>query len=233
MARHIVSFSGGKDSTAMLFKMIEKDMQIDEVVFADLGTEFPEMIEHIGKVKGMISVPFTTERSVRGDFEYWMTQRVKTKGTTCDEVGYGWPDMSYRWCTTIKTDLLDRGRRKNCFRYQGIASDEAHRVKNISEFKYPLVDWGMTEADCLEYCYSLGFNWGGLYEKMSRVSCYLCPLQSLSELKVVYTEYPALWANMKRLDGMSRRQFRADMSLNEIEKRFNAEATQTMIDFGA
>ena len=31
--KHIVSFSGGKDSTAMLLKMIEAKMQIDEIVF--------------------------------------------------------------------------------------------------------------------------------------------------------------------------------------------------------
>jgi len=224
--RHIVSFSGGKDSTAMLFKMIEKDMQIDEVVFADIGTEFPEMIKHIDKVKDMISVPFTTECNDRGNFEYWMTRHIKTKGNFKGEVGYGWPDMSSRWCTSRKTDAIDKGRRSGCYHYQGIAADELNRVRHNDTDKYPLVDWGMTEADCLEYCYSLGFNWGGLYKKMSRVSCYLCPLQSLSELKVVYTEYPELWANMKRLDGMSRRQFRADLSLNEIEKRFDYELSQ-------
>jgi tRNA(Ile)-lysidine synthase TilS/MesJ len=31
--RHIVSFSGGKDSTAMLLMMIEKGMPIDEIIF--------------------------------------------------------------------------------------------------------------------------------------------------------------------------------------------------------
>ena len=35
--KHIVNFSGGKDSTAMLLKMIEKDMPIDEIIFCDTG----------------------------------------------------------------------------------------------------------------------------------------------------------------------------------------------------
>ena len=35
--RQIVSFSGGKDSTAMLLMMIEKKMQIDEIVFLRYG----------------------------------------------------------------------------------------------------------------------------------------------------------------------------------------------------
>ena len=49
--KHIVSFSGGKDSTAMLIMMIEKGMQIDEIVFAeDLRGSFyvyPEDEEYV------------------------------------------------------------------------------------------------------------------------------------------------------------------------------------------
>lgn len=49
--KHIVSFSGGKDSTAMLLMMIEKGMQIDDIIFCDTGKEFPEMYEHIKQVE--------------------------------------------------------------------------------------------------------------------------------------------------------------------------------------
>jgi len=40
--KHIVSFSGGKDSTAMLLKMIENNMLIDDIIFLDTTVEFPE-----------------------------------------------------------------------------------------------------------------------------------------------------------------------------------------------
>ena len=40
---HAVSLSGGKDSTAMLLMMLEKEMPIDCVLWADTGMEFPEM----------------------------------------------------------------------------------------------------------------------------------------------------------------------------------------------
>lgn len=43
---HAVSLSGGKDSTAMLLLMIERDMPIDLVLSADTGMEFPKMYEH-------------------------------------------------------------------------------------------------------------------------------------------------------------------------------------------
>lgn len=51
---HIVSFSGGKDSTAMLLMMLEKNMLIDEIIFCDTGKEFPQMYEHIEKVQKYI-----------------------------------------------------------------------------------------------------------------------------------------------------------------------------------
>lgn len=31
--KHIINFSGGKDSTAMLIRMIEEGMHIDDIVF--------------------------------------------------------------------------------------------------------------------------------------------------------------------------------------------------------
>lgn len=51
---HIVQFSGGKDSTAMLLMMLEKDMPIDEIIFCDTGKEFPQMYEHIEKIQKYI-----------------------------------------------------------------------------------------------------------------------------------------------------------------------------------
>ena len=47
---HAVSLSGGKDSSAMLLLMIERDMPIDMVLSADTGMEFPEMYEHLAKL---------------------------------------------------------------------------------------------------------------------------------------------------------------------------------------
>ena len=59
MIKHIVSFSGGKDSTAMLLMMLEKGMQIDDIVFMDTGVEFREMYEHIEKVEAYINRKIT------------------------------------------------------------------------------------------------------------------------------------------------------------------------------
>lgn len=35
--KHIVKFSGGKDSTAMLLMMLERGLPVDEIIFCDTG----------------------------------------------------------------------------------------------------------------------------------------------------------------------------------------------------
>ena len=48
---NIVSFSGGKDSTALLLMMLERGMKVDYIVCVDMGKEFPEMYEHWKQVE--------------------------------------------------------------------------------------------------------------------------------------------------------------------------------------
>lgn len=51
MTKVLASFSGGKDSTAMVLRMIELGERLDKVVFCDTGMEFPAMYDHIAKVR--------------------------------------------------------------------------------------------------------------------------------------------------------------------------------------
>ena len=48
---HILSFSGGKDSTALLFMLLEKGYPLDRVICVDTTKEFPGMYDHIRKVQ--------------------------------------------------------------------------------------------------------------------------------------------------------------------------------------
>lgn len=75
--QHIISFSGGKDSTAMLFLMLEKGMRIDRIISVDTTKEFPAMYDHIRKVQSMINIPIEI---VKIPFDYWFGEHVKTRG---------------------------------------------------------------------------------------------------------------------------------------------------------
>ena len=234
MEKHIVSFSGGKDSTALLLKMIEEDMKIDEVIFCDTGVEFPDMYSHIEKVQDYIQKDITILKN-NNSYEYYMFDYVKTRGKNKGKKGYSWSDFRNRWCTTVlKTNIVKQYMKKykdlDVIEYHGIAVDELNRTKKNNDgrnIKYPLVEWNMTEQDCLKYCYNKGFDWNGLYEKFDRVSCYLCPLQRLGELKTIYIYYPELWGYMKELDKRSieqfNRKFRSDYSIEELAIKFDKE----------
>lgn len=228
--KHIVSFSGGKDSTAMLLKMIENNMTIDEVIMCDTGVEFEDMYNHIEKVQSMINIPITILKSDKS-YEYYMFEHIKTRGKNKGSKGYSWPDFRNRWCTqllkktVINKYLKNKYKNEEIIEYHGIAVDETKRLDKNKEknVKYPLADWNMTEKDCLQYCYDKGLDWNGLYKKLGRVSCWCCPLKSLKELKVIYNDYPKYWEKLKDYDSKTYRKFRADYSILELEEKFYYE----------
>lgn len=227
MTKHIVSFSGGKDSTAMLLMMIEKGIQIDEIIFLDTGVEFPEIYKHIERVEKYINRPITKLKA-ENTYEYMMFEYVKIKGKNKGQKGYSWADFRNRWCTKyLKQQVISRYLREKyknieIIEFHGIAADETKRLLRNKEknIKYPLAEWGVIEKEALEYCYSKGFSWNGLYEKFDRVSCWCCPLKNLKELKVLYKEYPELWKQLKEWDSKTYRKFRADYSILDLEKKF-------------
>ena len=70
--KNIVSFSGGKDSTAMLLRMIELDYKIDKIVFADTGFEFPELYDYIKRVEDHIGGKVIILKPEKDLFTKWM-----------------------------------------------------------------------------------------------------------------------------------------------------------------
>lgn len=237
---NIVSFSGGKDSTAMLLMMLEKGIRVDRVINVDTTKEFPQMYAHIERVQALIA-PLKIE-VVKIDFDYWFREHVKTKGSRKGEKGYGFPNFRNRWCTDLKKAAIGslitqgtynpRSRAGTITRalegiteYHGIALDEKHRTlrKGSRNIQYPLVDWGVTEEQALAYCYERGLDFGGLYHKFHRVSCWCCPLSRIGALRVLHNDFPELWAELVAMDAGQVRKFRLDYSVAELSQRFLKE----------
>lgn len=222
---NIVSFSGGKDSTAMLLMMLERGVAVDRVICVDTTKEFPEMYRHINKVQSLCPVEIEI---VKINFDYWFGEHIKTKGKNKGKKGYGFPDFRNRWCTALKREAVKRIQKtipSDSIQFHGIAFDEKHRSNNNAgrNIKYPLIEWGITEKQALEYCYSKGLDWGGLYEKMHRVSCWCCPLSRIGELRVLYNDFPELWEELVDMDKKSFRKFRLDYSVKDLSDRFANE----------
>lgn len=231
--KNIISFSGGKDSTAMLLRMIELSMPIDEIRYFDCGSwEFPQMITHIKKVESIIPIPITRMR-YKYDFDYLFSEKPIEQGNAKGNKGYGFPTIVYRWCTGKKMDTLAKGiDRGNSIQYIGYTIDELNRAKNfISARKikqqFPLIEWGWGEKDCLEYCYSKGFDWDGLYNYFDRVSCWCCPFQGIKQLRNLRKFFPNLWAKLLDMQKKSWNAFKMDgTTIFDLDQRFAQEDKQ-------
>lgn len=237
--RHIVSFSGGKDSTAMLLKMIENNMQIDEIVYfevmatKDLGAEYPEMYAYLDRLDNYLMNVINkkiTRIKTKISFEeqfYKIKQSNKHKGEI-----YGFPYTVGVWCNDrLKMKAINQYFRQQGehVRYIGIAFDEPKRLAKLQEnARAPLAEWKMTEADCLQYTKEKGL-YNDLYDKFKRLGCWFCPKQSLNSLKTLRKNYPSLWEKLLEWQKDSKVPFRPDYSMQELEEKFQREESKEYV----
>lgn len=163
------------------------------------------------------------------------------KGT---HYGYGWCGGLCRWGTSEKLRAIKQFKNslaEPVIDYVGIAADEANRFeKSAQEGKVlPLVEWGMSEHDCLQYCHAHGFYWieratnagtayVDLYQLLDRVSCWCCCNKNLKELRNIYSYLPQYWDRLKILQQQIDRPFKGyykgrPNGIFELEKRFLQE----------
>lgn len=224
----IDSFSGGKDSTCMVLEKIRRKERTDEVVFFDTGWEFPQMYDHVEKIKKIVEnagIKFTTLKP-EVSFDDLMFHVPVKNG---EHYGYSWCGLKgCRWGTTFKLRTIDKYFRNEPEHVQcvGIAADEIQRLEKERKGnkRFPLAEWGFTEKECLEYCYRLGFDWGGLYEKLDRVSCKFCALKNLKELRNIYFEMPETWNELQNYQLRTPFPYRSNgETIFDLEERFELE----------
>ena len=188
---YIPSVSFGKDSTAMLLMMLEHGENIHSVLYFDTEREFPEIIIHREKLIKDTGVEFQPVRHWAG-FNFLQKR-------------YGDAHASGGWCTAAKRDCCNKYVKlmlkdnPNIIECIGFSYDEKHRAERILKSKkwtvrFPLIEWKITEEDALKYCYSKGYDFGGIYNWMpsKRVSCYDCPKQSKADWKAIRKYHPEL-----------------------------------------
>lgn len=238
------SLSGGKDSLAMVLRLAELEEHVDEVVFVDTGWEFPETLRVIDQAKEVLPYKVTVI-DMSEHFHYYFWDFLVTKGKHKGE-HRGFPTLSGRWCTREKGRKLDRHNKAKakeneaggCINYIGYASDERNRIEGKELYadkritrKFPLIEWGWTEADCLKYCYDQGFDFDGYYTRFKRGGCFCCPFQPLNSLRSLFRYYPGFWAKLKEMQDISPVTFKPGKTVYDLERIFKLEKRQIEFDF--
>ena len=243
--KFIASISFGKDSLAMLLKLLELNYPLDEVVYFDIGVEFDSIRNNAERMKPILSekgIEFTILYP-KESFIYNMTERpVRKRKGECQK-GWLWCGGNARWGTGMKLEAIAENNAKYgeemIVEYVGVASDERLRINRDRQGNrvkiYPLVECGMTEKDCLDYCYQQGYDWQEyepildkyirLYDILPRVSCWCCRNKNLDELRNYYHYLPSYWNRLKEMqcklpcDPMKK----ASGSVFDLEKRYMLE----------
>ena len=103
---YIASFSGGKDSTAMVLRLMEERRPLDHVIFFDTQLEFGAVYSVVDKVRCIVEdagIQFTT---LRNRDSVWMDMLARP--TRSGKFGYGWCGGNCRWITRFKQQELAR-----------------------------------------------------------------------------------------------------------------------------
>lgn len=235
---YVASLSCGKDSTAMVLRIMEENLPLTHVVFYDTEMEFNAIYKVLNTLIPKLEAYGAKLTILKPKSNFLVDMLLKPVNTRSGEekYGYDWCGGVCRWRTkdkvsSIQSYLNTLGEYKQ---YIGIAYDEPFRIKDENNKLYPLVEWEMTEKDCLDYCYKKGIDWKegeiDLYSILDRVSCWCCANKNLKELRNIYHYLPEYWGLLKGMQSRIARPFRRDgKTIFELEERFKAEDAQLNI----
>jgi len=236
--KYIASVSFGKDSLAMLLRLMAENEPLDAVVFYDTGMEFDAIYRIRDRIKPYLEMFGIEYVELHPDepFLYSMFDRpVQYRNHAGCHYGFGWCGGPCRWGTSQKTAAIRKYKKtldEPVTDYVGIAADEPERFDRAQQEGkiLPLVVWGMTEADCLSWCRARGWDWieqtrngpVDLYDLLDRVSCWCCRNKNLKELRAIYEGLPEYWERLKGLQArLSEPMKGTGKSVFDLERRFD------------
>ena len=235
--RHIVSISGGKDSTALAIYMLYKYPEIPvEYVFCDTECELPETYEYLERLEAFLGKKIIrlsaidllnlnpTKQHKRNPFDIWL-----------NEVYSGFlPSPRMRWCTRVlkiqpfEAYVGD----DHAYSYIGIRGDEdrdgyvAKKPPSLSERPniipvYPFKDDGLGLMDIKALLEESGLGLPDYYRWRSRSGCYFCFYQQIGEWQRLKGEHPDLFEEAKKYEKVNG------------EKRYTWNEGRTLEDIAA
>lgn len=215
--RHILSLSGGKDSTALAIYMRDRIPDM-EYVFCDTGEELPETYEYLNKVELFLGREINRLSLGKNAFDNLLKIRN----------GF-LPSAQVRWCTeNLKIKPFEKFVGNDlCYSYIGIRADEAQRKGYISTkpniiSRYPFIDNNIIEKDVYALLLNSGLGLPEYYKWRSRSGCYFCFFQQRIEWVGLLENHPDLFEKAKeyeRIDSVTNKSYTwsAKESLSELQ----------------
>jgi 3'-phosphoadenosine 5'-phosphosulfate sulfotransferase (PAPS reductase)/FAD synthetase len=212
--RHIVSLSGGKDSSALAVLIKDRYPQIPvEYVFCDTEYELPETYEYLDRLEAFLGKKIVRLNALdalgiarkpgRKAFDVWLNEYY----------GGFLPNPRSRWCTrTLKIKPFEAYiGNTTAFSYIGIRADErrdgyvAKKPVVISDRPnitpcYPFKDLGLGIKDVADILNRTGLGFPGYYKWRSRSGCYFCFYQQRGEWARLRQEHPHLFEHAQSFE---------------------------------
>lgn len=195
---HILSLSGGKDSTALAFFIKENMPELHnkiEYVFADTEHEIPETYDYLNKIELFTDKKITRLKPYKSFDDLLIAYKFL-------------PSHTHRWCTVLlKTQTFRRymtekfkkdGQEGIVNLYIGIRADERERAKaanqdNIINEQFPFIDNNINKEDVEKILMESGIGFSNYYKWRKRSGCYFCFYQSCMDWINLYENHPDLY----------------------------------------
>lgn len=201
--RHLVAYSGGKDSLVTLDLVAHSDVNL-EIIFSDTGLEYPETLENIKLIEKKYQKRVIVRKNESWDFWERFDQ-------------FGPPSRNSRWCcksaklspiNEIMENSFPKDEQILCYigkrRYESLGRSREPRVsknpwipKQVTAA--PINNWNAFEVflyihkqkltEYLNPLYNLGFI---------RIGCWVCPASSLSDFEIMKESHPTLFTELNQ-----------------------------------
>ncbi len=182
------------------------------MLFADVGemAEFEYIYPYLKRVEDYTGIKIETVRSPTHTARN-MFYGYPSSGEHMDEIR-GFPKTigsACRYRSWLKVDPLEAAAGRGNDVYIGYAADPKEVKRSQSQeyakgkknrFHFPLIEWGITEAMCLQGLKDRGL-YNELYDFFPRLGCFWCPKQPLPPLRQLWKHFPDKWQTIREMEG--------------------------------
>lgn len=209
---NVISWSGGKDSTATIILAHIHNIPIDKIIFSEVmfdettSGELPEHIEFVHKAIKVFNNWGYNVEILHDKLTYMDCFNTINKGQRNPErkgMIYGFP-MAGRCIINDRCKMrpirLFNKQHPDAIHFVGIATDEPRRLARLKDNDISLLyKYGYSEQDAYNLCKEYDLL-SPCYSYSKRGGCWFCPNARDEELKYLRDNYPDLWSKLLELE---------------------------------